>query len=199
MRLRVKDLFSRWHLWQGIRNDQLRLSARGIAADEFHRIGHFVVVIILAEIQAELGQPDLVDFDQAGGAQCFAIPGADRCAVEGTQVRAGCSVEIAHLKRRAAKTASLDLCQQVAQHLEGITAKRRAALLDFQRGGLNLGIIGQGGCIESQDGPILAVGFVVAQLEGRTVGVDRAAQAAGFLQFAHPAILQRKRIERKGL
>ena len=71
----------------------------------------------------------------------------------------------------------------------------QTALLNFENSGLNDRVVRQAGCVERQDGFVLAVLGIVTKLEGGATCIDRSTDSVGGRRCQNPAIVGAYRLE----
>ncbi len=121
---------------------------------------------------------------------------AHRCVEEGQRRRlAGDGLEIGGLQSCQSEIALLHIHQQVAHGQERIGTHRHALLLDLERDRGDDRIVRQASGVEGQDGAILLVGDIVAEVEGGGSRIDDAANAAILRRFEDLAVEGCNRIE----
>jgi len=170
-----------------------------VSAVEIQVICAIVIVVIYRKAQAELGHAGQVDIGEGAAVEGHRIPAAGGCVLDRTRsVLTGCCLKVGQLQGvAAAKGALADVHQDVAMDGEGVGADQ-TLLLDLESDFGDDGVIRQAGCVERQDGAVLAVAGVVTQREYRGGGVHRAALAAGLAGFKHPSVLTAGRAIRFG-
>ena len=137
-----------------------------IAAEEPHEVRAVVVVVIGGKVEAELSRTCFVDVIASNSAQDRAIPIADRRRAKCGDTHPACrGLEIADDQSNGAEGGFPHIHFEAAKDGKRIGPYKRL-FSDLERDLGNDGVIGQGGCIEVEDGAVLFVRGSIAEIEG---------------------------------